>query len=140
MPFKEPIMSQPIPMRGRGPARVLALAVIAAALCGDRAAAQWAPAPAPGPPPWLPGQPLPPRGPFFGPPALPAPSPNPYAPAPYLFLSPGGVIATDRLVVAAPPTIDPDFVKTARAIDPGIYAPPRVLGLPIQTPGWRLRR
>jgi hypothetical protein len=136
-------MSQPMPMRGHGPVRALALAVIAAALCGDRAAAQWAPAPAPGPPPWRPGQPVPPRGPFFGPPALPAPSPNPYAPAPYVFpyaSSGGATAATDRCLVAAPPTIDPDFVKTARAIDPGIYAAPRVLGLPVQTPAWRLRR
>jgi hypothetical protein len=132
-------MSQPVR------ALALTLVVIAAPLSDDPMAAERAPAPmpipVPGPWPWLPGRPVPPRGPYFGPPAIPAPSPNPYAPTPYLFPSPSGVTAaTDRCVVVAPPTIDPGFVKTAREIDPGIYAAPRVLGLPIPTPEWKSRR
>jgi hypothetical protein len=43
--------------------------------------------------------------------------------------------ATDRNLVVASPAIDPRFVTTAREIDPGIFASPRVQGLPIRPSG-----
>jgi hypothetical protein len=48
-------------------------------------------------------------------------------------------VPTDRCLVVAPP-IDPRSLKVAASIDPGIFAAPRVQGLPIETARWRPRR
>jgi hypothetical protein len=48
-------------------------------------------------------------------------------------------VATDRCLVVASP-IDPGSIKVADSIDPGIFAEPRVQGLPVATPGWSRRR
>jgi hypothetical protein len=51
----------------------------------------------------------------------------------------GASVPTDRCLVVAP-SIDPRSLKVAESIDPGIFAAPRVQGLPIETARWRLRR
>jgi len=118
-------------------------AFLGAVLGGELAAG------APPPRDFVPGRPVPPRGRFFGPPAIPSPIPAPYwfpVPegnpnlAPLLPVVPGlGVTGpTDRCLVN-PPSIDPGSIKTAASIDPGIFAEPRVQGLPIRTSGWRPR-
>jgi hypothetical protein len=139
---EEETMSKLIPMRGSRPLRALGSVVVAAVLSGDLAAAE---------PPsrdWHPRHRLPPRGQFFGVPALPSPIPVPF-PIPFPLplppeLAERGVTVTgptDRCLVIVPPSIDPRFVKTAAtSIDPGIFAEPRVQGLAIRPPGWRTGR
>jgi hypothetical protein len=113
--------------------------------------------PAPPPRPWHPSPGVPPRGPFFGGPAvpnpipgpMPVPVPNPYSfpiPRGYPFPLPNGLPpgafelgvtgSTDRSLVIASGN-DPGSLRRAdTAIDPGIFARPMVQGLPIQRPRW----
>jgi len=100
----------------------------------------------PPPHPWLPAFPSPPRGPFFGAPALPSPIPLPFVPQyprlpqsaiPPLPSQANPDVSTDRCLIT-PSEVDPLSIKEAASIDPGIFKEPRVVGLPIRTPGrWR---
>jgi hypothetical protein len=87
----------------------------------------------------LPRHPVPPRGPFFGVPALPSPIPIPMMPqfpVPPVLPEIATTGPTDRcLVIPAP--IDPRSLKVAASVDPGIFKEPRVQGLPVGSPGWR---
>ena len=157
-------MRKSIPIRASWPLRALVTVVVAAVLCVDLAAME----PPPPPRPWRPLPAVPPRGPFFGgqavpnpipvpmPMPIPVPNPNPF-PFPlqpqYQFQLPNGLPpgslglgaagSTDRCLVIASGN-DPGSIKTAdTAIDSGIFARPKVHGLPIQPPRWvpgRLRR
>ena len=157
-------MRKSIPIRASWPLRALVTVFVAAFMCIDLAAEE----PASPPRPWRPLPAVPPRGPFFGgqafpnpipvpmPMPIPVPNPNPF-PFPlqpqYPFQLPNGLPpgsfelgatgSTDRCLVIASGN-DPGSIKTAdTAIDSGIFARPKVHGLPIQPPRWvpgRLRR
>jgi hypothetical protein len=132
------------------PRPLLALGIVSVVvvLNGTHTAAEPPSAPAPTyvPRAWVLRGPVPPQGPFFGRPAVPRPWPVPGpipVPTPYFYPSPfpaglpefAAIGATDRSLVIASPAIDPRFSRTAREIDPGIFATPRVQGLPIRPAG-----
>lgn len=118
-------MRKVTPMRWPRPLRVLGSFVALGAVLGVDLAASAA-----GPPPryWPPGLPIPPRGPFLGPPALPGPFPMPFVPARPELEATG---PTDRCLLYAP-SVDPRSIVATPAIDPGIFAKSRVQGLPIR--------
>jgi len=138
-------MRRPTPLlQGSRPLRALGIVVVVHVLGGVLAAAE--PARRGG----LPGRSVVPRRPFFGAPAVPSPFPSP---SPFSFSFPnvpqvpvppalsgfGVTSPTDRCLVIPSP-IDPRSLKVAASIDPGIFAEPRVQGLPVARPEWRPRR
>ena len=134
-------MEKLTPMRGLRPLSALGLVVVlvlVAVLGGPLVAAE------PGARTRIPRRPVPPRGPFSGVPAVPSPFPNPFPVLPPFPVPPAlsdftTTSPTDRCLVVAP-SIDPGAIQVAGSIDPGIFAEPRVRGVAIRTPGWRLGR
>jgi len=148
-------MKGTIPIRASRLLRALVTVLVVGVTCADLAAVE----PAPPPRPWRPVPTVPPRGPFFGGPAfpnpipgpmpMPIPVPNPYPfpiPPQYPFQLPNGLPpgsfelgvtgSTDRCLVIASGNDPGSLQRADPAIDSGIFARPKVQGLPIQPPRW----
>jgi hypothetical protein len=123
-------MREPTPMRAPRPLCALGLVVVLVAVPGGVLTAAEPIPRRPTPPPW----------PFFGGPAVPSPIPFAFPNLPRLPIPPGlpqfgAGVPTDRCLVVARP-IDPRSLKVAASmsIDPGIFAEPKVQGLPVEPP------